>query len=95
MFHADRNVRPCTILGYTLTTFPKKLNTDKRNTNKRTRTNSTELRAEGPCTSVRNWTPEPRAPTVPTGTPEHRKNHFDEVQARFGTTTHQEDICVI
>ena len=34
MFHADRNVRPCTILGYTLTTFPKKLNTDKRNTNR-------------------------------------------------------------
>ena len=29
MFYADRNVRPCTILGYTLTTFPKKFNTDK------------------------------------------------------------------
>ena len=25
MFYADRNVRPCTILGYTLTTFPKSL----------------------------------------------------------------------
>ena len=23
MFYADRNIRPCTILGYTLTTFPK------------------------------------------------------------------------
>ena len=23
IFYADRNVRPCTILGYTLTTFPK------------------------------------------------------------------------
>ena len=22
-FHTDRNIRPCTILGYTLTTFPK------------------------------------------------------------------------
>ena len=25
MFYADRNVRPCTILGYTLTTFPTSL----------------------------------------------------------------------
>ena len=25
MFYADRNIRPCTILGYTLTTFPKSL----------------------------------------------------------------------
>ena len=25
MFYADRNVRPCMILGYTLTTFPKSL----------------------------------------------------------------------
>ena len=25
MFYADRNVRPCTILGYTLTTFPNSL----------------------------------------------------------------------
>ena len=38
--------------------------------------------------SVRSWTPEPSTPTDPTGTPEHRKNHLDEVQARFGTTTH-------
>ena len=45
--------------------------------------------------SVRSWTPEPRTPTDPTGTPEHRKNHLDEVQAGFGTATHQEDICVI
>ena len=45
--------------------------------------------------SVRSWTLEPRIPTDPTGTPEHRKNHLDEVQAGFGTTTHQEDICVI
>ena len=45
--------------------------------------------------SVRSWTPEPRTPTDPTGTPKHRKNHLDEVQAGFGTTTHQEDICVI
>ena len=29
--------------------------------------------------SVRSWTPEPRTPTDPTGTPEHRKNHLDEV----------------
>ena len=45
--------------------------------------------------SVRSWTLEPGTPPDPTGTPEHRKNHLDEVQARFGTTTHQEDICVI
>ena len=47
MFYADRNVRPCTILGYTLTTFPKSLM--QIETTKRT---STELRAvkEGPCT---------------------------------------------
>ena len=45
--------------------------------------------------SVRSWTLEPRTPTDPTGTPEHSKNHLDEVQARFGTATHQEDICVI
>ena len=29
--------------------------------------------------SVRSWTPEPRTPTDPTGYPEHRKNHLDEV----------------
>ena len=41
--------------------------------------------------SVRSWTLEPRTPTDPTGTPEHKKNHLDEVQAGFGTTTHQEE----
>ena len=45
--------------------------------------------------SVRSCTPEPRTPTDPTGSPEHRKNHLDEVQAGSGTVTHQEDICVI
>ena len=45
--------------------------------------------------SIRSWTLEPRTPTDPTGSPEHRKNHLDEVQARSGTTTHQEDIYVI
>ena len=44
--------------------------------------------------SVRSWTPETGTPTDPTGTPEHRKNHLDEVQAGSGTVTHQEDICV-
>ena len=46
MFYADRNLRPCTILEYTLTTFPKSLM--QIETTKRT---STELRAvkEGPC----------------------------------------------
>ena len=29
--------------------------------------------------SIRSWTPEPRTPTDPTGSPEHRKNHLDEV----------------
>ena len=45
--------------------------------------------------SIRSWTPEPRTPTDPTGTPGHRKNHLDEVQAGFDTATHQEEICVI
>ena len=40
--------------------------------------------------SVRSWTPETGTPTDPTGSPEHRKNHLDEVQAGFGTVTHQE-----
>ena len=34
--------------------------------------------------SVRSWTPETRTPTDPTGSPEHRKNHLDEVQAGSG-----------
>ena len=45
--------------------------------------------------SVRSWTPETRTPTDPTGSPEHRKNHLDEVQAGSGAVTHQGDICVI
>ena len=45
--------------------------------------------------SVRSWTPETGTPTDPTGSPEHRKNHLDEVQAGSGTVTHQEDIGVI
>ena len=40
--------------------------------------------------SVRSWTPETRTPTDTTGSPEHRKNHLDEVQARSGAVTHQE-----
>ena len=45
--------------------------------------------------SIRSWTSQTRTPTDPTGSPEHRKNHLDEVQAGSGTVTHQEDICVI
>ena len=46
--------------------------------------------------SVRSWTPEPRTPTDPTGTPEYRKNHLDEVQAGFGTATYQEEhMCYL
>ena len=46
--------------------------------------------------SIRSWTPESRTPTDPTGTPEHKKNHLDEVQAGFGTTTHQEEhMCYL
>ena len=44
---------------------------------------------------VRSWTPETGIPTDPTGSPEHRKNHLDEVQAGSGAVTHQRDICVI
>ena len=40
--------------------------------------------------SVRSWTPETGTPTDHTGSPEHRKNHLDEVQARSGAVTHQE-----
>ena len=40
--------------------------------------------------SVRSWTPEIGTPTGHTGSPEHRKNHLDEVQAGSGTVTHQE-----
>ena len=43
---------------------------------------------------VRSWTPKPRTPTDPTGSPEHRKNHLDEVQAKSGAVTHQGDIYV-
>ena len=45
--------------------------------------------------SIRSWTLETGTPTDPTGSPEHRKNHLDEVQAGSGTVTHQEDIRVI
>ena len=46
--------------------------------------------------SVRSWTPESRMPTDSAGTPGHRKNHLDEVQARFGTATHQEEhMCYL
>ena len=40
--------------------------------------------------SIRSWTPETGTPTDPTGSPEHRKNHLDEVQAGSGAITHQE-----
>ena len=45
--------------------------------------------------SVRSWILEIGTATDTTGSPEHRKNHLDEVQAGSGTATHQEDICVI
>ena len=54
----------------------------------------TEILTSYGC-SVRSWTPKPRTPTDPTGTPEHRKNNLDDVQAGFGMATHQENICVI
>ena len=38
----------------------------------------------------RSWTPETGTPTDHTGSPEHRKNHLDEVQAGSGAVTHQE-----
>ena len=34
-------------------------------------------------------------PADDTGTPEHRKNHLDEVRGGFGTATPQENICVV
>ena len=45
--------------------------------------------------SIRSWTLETKTPTDPTGSPEHRKNHLDEVQAGSGAVTHQEDRCAI
>ena len=50
------------------------------------------LMSYGP--SVRSWTLETRTPTDPTASPEHRKNHLDEVQAGSGAVTHQGDICM-
>ena len=41
--------------------------------------------------SVRSWTLETGTPTDPTGSPEHRKNDLDEVQARSGAITYPED----
>ena len=46
-------------------------------------------------TSVRSWTLVTGTPTDPTGSPEHKENYLDEVQARSGTVTYPEDICVI
>ena len=96
------------ILGYTLTTFPKSCKTllhnqsnrnlwhnCKRNINhtNKQKNNSTKLQAEELCICKKldtgNWNP-----TDPTGSPEHRKNHLDEVQAGSGAVTHQGDICV-
>ena len=45
--------------------------------------------------SVRSWTLETGTPTDPTGSPERRKNHLDEVQAGSGAVTYPEDMCVI
>ena len=45
--------------------------------------------------TVKSWTLEPGTPTEPTGPPVHHKNHLDEVQAGFGTTTRQEEYCVV
>ena len=45
--------------------------------------------------SVTSGTLVTATPTDPTGSPEHRKNHLDEVQAGSGTATHQGDTCVI
>ena len=46
--------------------------------------------------SVRSWTPETGTPTDPTGSPEHRKNYLDEVQARSGAITYPEElICYL
>ena len=47
-FTLFRNVRPCTILGYTLTNIPQKFNTDKNN-KKRTSTKLRAVTEEGPC----------------------------------------------
>ena len=46
--------------------------------------------------SIRSWTPETGTPTDPTGSPEHRKNYLDEVQAGSGTVTYPEElICYL
>ena len=34
-------------------------------------------------------------PADPTGSPEHGKNHLDEVQAGSGAVTHQEIYCTV
>ena len=47
MFYADRNVRPCTILGYTLTTFPNSLIQTENNRKNLHRIVSSKKK--GPC----------------------------------------------
>ena len=42
--------------------------------------------------SVRSWILKTGIPTDPTGSPQHKKNDLDEVQARFGTMTYSEDV---
>ena len=51
------------------------------------------LKSYGP--SVRSWTPETGTPTDPTGSPEHRKNDLDEVQAGSGAITYPEEIDML
>ena len=42
--------------------------------------------------SVRSWILGTGIPTNPIGSPQHRKNDLDEVQAGFGTMTYPEDV---
>ena len=43
-----------------------------------------------------SWTPETGTTTDPTGSPEHRKNDLDEVQAGSGAITYPEElICYL
>ena len=45
--------------------------------------------------SVRSWILEPRTPTDSTGTPEHKKNHLDEVELDLALQLIKIKICVI
>ena len=54
IFYADRNIRPCTILGYTITTFPKNRKTLMHNQSNRDLW-QTKLHLNASRRTLHNW----------------------------------------